>query len=306
MILSCGEALIDMLPRKSTTGEDVFLPCGGGAAFNTAIALGRLGVPVGLLAGLSSDMFGDILRAEMASSDVSEKCAVVSQRPTTLAFVRLVNGVAQYAFFDKNTAGRMLQSGDMPAIPAEVQAMIFGGISLASPPSADSFEALMQTQSKQRVIVIDPNIRADFIDDEASYRARIDRMIALSDIVKVSDDDLRWLNGTGDIPDLAEGILQKGAKVVFVTLGGQGAQVFTKNLTLSRSGENVDLVDTVGAGDTFNAGMLAALYQAGVLDKTGIATLDQKTLAAALDLGVRAAAISVSRAGANPPRVSEL
>lgn len=306
MILSCGEALIDMLPRKSTRDEEAFAPYPGGAVFNTAIALGRLGAPAGFLSGLSSDLFGEMLRDSLRTSGVSCELAVVSDRPTTLAFVRLVDGQASYAFYDENTAGRMLAPDDLPDLPEEIEALFFGGISLVVDPSGAAYEALLAREAADRVIMIDPNVRPGFITDEDAYRARINRMIGRSDLVKLSDEDLRWLYGKGSLEDLAGAVLGRGAKAVFVTEGAKGASAYTAGNAVRVAARKVEVVDTVGAGDTFNAGVLAALHRAGVLDKPGVAGLDAEVLRAALELGVAAAAVTVSRAGANPPWASEV
>ena len=306
MILSCGEALIDMLPRTSAAGEPAFAPYPGGAVFNTAIALGRLGAPAGFLSGLSTDLFGQMLEAALAASGVDTSLAIRSTRPTTLAFVRLVNGQASYAFYDENTAGRMLMAGNMPALPGAVTAIFCGGISLMVEPGGAAYEALFLREAPARVAMIDPNIRPSFISDEPAYRARIARMIAAADIVKLSDEDLRWLAGPGEIAALAAGLLAAGPKAVFVTEGATGAHGFTARDAVFVPGLKVTVADTVGAGDTFNAGILAALHQAGALTKAGVAALDATTLQAALTLGNRAAAVTVSRPGANPPFAHEL
>ena len=130
MILSCGEALIDMLPRQTSAGEDAFAPYPGGAVFNTAIALGRLGAPSGFFCGLSRDLFGEILQQALAASHVDSSHAVLSDRPTTLAFVKLVEGQASYAFYDENTALRMMTPTDLPDLPDDISALFLGGISL--------------------------------------------------------------------------------------------------------------------------------------------------------------------------------
>jgi fructokinase len=307
MILSCGEALIDMLPRISTTGEACFAPYAGGAVFNTAIALGRLGAPSAFFSGVSTDMLGEILADTLTASKVDTQYLARSARPTTVAFVKLVNGQATYAFYDEATAGRMLSHDDLPSLPDSVSTLFFGGISLVNDPAASTYEALQARESATRVTMIDPNIRPGFIaGQETEYRARIERMIARADIVKLSDEDLHWLMGAGDLSGLARQILATGPKIVFVTEGAAGARAVTATQDRFFAATPVTVADTVGAGDTFNAGALAALHAAGALTKAGLTTLSDATLDAALSLGTRAAAITVSRPGANPPWDHEL
>ena len=306
MILCCGEALIDMLPRRTAAGEAGFAPCPGGAVFNTAVALGRLGARAGLFSGLSDDLFGEMLQTALAASRVDTAFAVTSARPTTLAFVALQDGQASYAFYDENTAGRMLTPADLPALPTDISTLFFGGISLVAEPCGGTYEALLTREAGTRVTMLDPNIRPAFITDQTAYRARIARMMALADIVKFSDEDLHWFLGTGELDELAQGLLAGGPKVVLLTEGAKGARAFTGNGAVSVAAAPVDVADTVGAGDTFNAGFLASLHRAGALTRPGIAGLADQTLENALKLGVRAAGVTVSRAGANPPWENEL
>lgn len=307
MILSCGEALIDMLPRTSTLGEAAFAPYAGGSVFNTAIALGRLGVPSAFFSGISTDMLGEILIDSLTASQVDTQFCARSAKPTTVAFVKLVNGQATYAFYDEATAGRTLAQEQLPNLPDTISTLFFGGISLVNDPAATTYEALQSREAAQRVIMIDPNIRLGFIAGiEDIYRARITRMIARADIVKFSDEDLHWYAGGGDLQALAKGILAKGPKLVLITEGAKGAHAISAHHSRFMPAQSVQVADTVGAGDTFNAGALAALHAQGALQKGQIAQLDPATLDAALALGVQAAAITVSRAGANPPWRSEL
>ncbi len=308
MILCCGEALIDMIPTPTSGGADGFVPHCGGAVYNSAIALGRLGTQTGMLTGLSGDMFGQILIAGLRASHVDVSHVITSECPTTLAFVRLVDGNATYEFYDENSAGRMLEPRDMPALSDEVTALYFGGISLASEPAADAYADLLVQNAGKCAVMLDPNIRPGFIRDIARYRARLDRMVALSDVVKVSDEDLNWMISEPlSLRDKVEVLLDKGASLVILTRGGEGATGFMAGgCEVQVPALKANIVDTVGAGDTFNAGVMAKLSELGCLHKAGLVALAPETLRLALTHGARVAAITVSRAGNNPPWASEL
>ncbi|WP_337267949.1 carbohydrate kinase family protein [Oryzifoliimicrobium ureilyticus] len=306
MILCCGEALIDMLPRETTRGEKGFAPYAGGAIFNTAIALGRLGVPSAFFTGLSDDMMGDVLRETLRDSKVDFSYCATLSRPTTIAFVKLVDGHATYAFYDENTAGRMITEADLPKLGDECEALHFGAISLIPEPCGSTYESLMQREYTKRVISLDPNIRPGFIKDKASHLARIRRMAAMADIVKFSDEDLAWFGLEGDEETLARHWLHHGAKLVVVTRGAEGATGFTENLKVTVPSERVEVVDTVGAGDTFDAGVLASLKLQNLLTKAQVANLSEVQVRKALELGAKSAAVTVSRAGANPPWAHEI
>jgi fructokinase len=301
MILCCGEALIDMLPRTTTEGEAAFAPYVGGAVFNSAIALGRLGAPAGFFSGLSSDLFGGQFREALGASKVSSTYAHTSPRPTTLAFVRLTNGQATYTFYDENTAGRMLTVEDLPKLGAEIEAMLFGAISLISEPAGSAYEEFMRREHESRVMMLDPNIRPNFIPDKAKHLRRIREMMAMADIVKLSDEDLKWFDEAGSHEEVVRNWLDRGPKLIVVTHGSEGAVGYSKAHKVTVMPRKVKVVDTVGAGDTFNAGILASLHEQGLLTKAAIGSLSEDAIRKALELGAKAAAVTVSRAGANPP-----
>ncbi|MFA3917815.1 carbohydrate kinase family protein [Ruegeria hyattellae] len=308
MIICCGEALIDMLPVRTDTGAEAFAPHCGGAVFNTAIALGRLGIETGLLTGLSSDFWGEMLRDGLRQSRVDTQFAVVSDRPTTLAFVQLRDGQASYSFHDENSAGRGITAQDLPDIPDRVDTLFFGGISLCNPPFCDSLVALAQREAGKRTIMVDPNIRPGFVSDAESYRERLMRLIGAADLIKVSDEDLAWL--LPELPDdltRAQALLKAGPALILLTRGSAGATALRAGIEpVSAAARKVAVVDTVGAGDTFNAGFLAKAQDLGLLERHRLQTASEDNLKSCLSFAAQAAAVTVSRAGANPPWANEL
>ncbi|MGE3876554.1 MAG: carbohydrate kinase [Parvibaculaceae bacterium] len=306
MILCCGEALTDLIPGVTADGSPAFVPKTGGSVFNTAIALGRLGVPAAFFGGLSTDFFGDELRKAMLASHVDISLAPVSERYTIAAFVKLEGNQARYSFIDEGSACRMLKPEDLPPLPDRISAIHLGSFPLALEPCGSAFEELCRRECHERVIHFDPNIRANLIKDRTSHRRRVERIVAMSDLVKMSDEDLAWMAPGASAEAFAQDWLERGARLVVVTRGKDGATAFTDRFRVETPGIDVNVADTIGAGDTFTAGILAALHQAGRLSKPAIAALDPESVLAALKLAVRAAAVTVSRPGADPPWTHEL
>ena len=307
MIICCGEALMDLIQVRSEAGDPCYVPLVGGAVFNTAISLGRLGVDVAMVSGISTDRFGRQLASALDASGVNNRYLIRSGRPTTLAFVHLRDGQASYTFYDENTAGRRIEVMDLPALDQAVTTLFFGGISLISEPVADTCLALAERTAGNRVIMLDPNIRADFIVDEARYRARLGRMLAVADMVKVSDDDLDWLVPGDNELEQVKKLRGDTDALVIVTKGSAGVTAYLKDgESLHQGAVRVEVVDTVGAGDTFNGGLLARLDQLSLLSKQEIHKAHASQIQQALAYGARVAALTISRQGANPPWVDEL
>lgn len=313
MIVCCGEALIDMIPSADGEGNPVLRPVSGGAIFNTAISLGRLGVTTAMVCGLSNDLFGKQLADDLKISGVSTDFAVRSGRPTTLAFVELVDGKASYSFYDENTAARMIQLSDIPEMPANATTFYFGGISLCVEPACLAYAELAERVHEDCIVMLDPNIRPSFIQDEGAYRSLLARMIGVADIVKVSDEDLEWIAGTSaDESTLVEqlksmSMADHSPSIVIVTRGEKGASAHLLNgEVISVDAKRAEVVDTVGAGDTFNAGVLESLSKSDFFSKSGLQQIDNDSVQRALIRGAAVAAVTITRAGANPPWANEL
>ena len=306
MILCCGEALIDMLPDSNSSGEHVLRPVTGGSVFNTAIALGRLEENTGFLSGISTDGFGRSLICDLEDASVDHGFCIRSDRPTTLAVVDLSDGDATYTFYDEGSAGRMVKAGNMPSISDNVSTLLFGGISLIPEPCGQAYEELLIKNSADHIIYLDPNIRFNFIDDETKHRKRIKRMIAHSDIVKVSDEDLSWIEPKLDHRTVIQQWLEGVTSIVLLSRGSDGSEAYSKTGVVKADVIEIEVVDTVGAGDTFSAGFLASLNNQTELTKTAINSLNVSTIQFALEYANKAAAITASRKGANPPWLNEM
>ena len=274
MIAVAGEALIDLVERDGTLH-----PLPGGGPFNTAVALGRLGVPAAFLGRLSYDEFGELLVGLLRESGVDDRYVLRGLAPTPVAVVHTSDGGdAEYSFHLAGTAYADLTPEDLPELGPEVVALHLGTLALATDPPASALEGLMHRESARRLIMVDPNVRPDVIGDRDVYLARFESWLSCAHIVKLSARDAEWL-----YPDLgseacAQRLLSLGARLAVVTLGPDGA------LAVSGAGEArvasppVEVVDTVGAGDAFGAGLLRALWVSDALTADSVAQLDDSEL----------------------------
>ena len=300
-----GDALIDFVPGISADGEDAFVPRVGGSCLNVAVACARLGAPTAFLGGLSNDMFGASIAAHMAASAVDLSHAPRSDHGTTLAFVRLTNGDAEYAFFDEGSASRMY-SHKASEVP-ELECLHYGSTSLINEPAASAYEALMEAVRDRSVISFDPNCRPTLVPDKGIYRERMDRLAARAHVVRFSGEDFEYLYGSQEREaQVVEDLLGDGVRVVLLSRGGDGATAYHAGGRIDRPGKSVEVVDTIGAGDTFHGSFLVALRNAGVLSVGALGDLDEAILGEAVDFAISAAAINVTRAGANPPSAAEM
>lgn len=293
-VVVCGEGLVDLVP----VGEN-FSPKLGGGPFNVAIALGRLGSDVGFVSRLSLDAFGDRMIDSLAASNVDTTGVERGPEPTTLAVVNLAaDGGARYSFYLEGTADRQFA---LPKLPS-ARAFSFGTLSLVLEPGASAYEAMLQeAHSRGRLTMVDPNIRPAVISDPDAYRRRFRSWLPAIDILKVSDDDAKWLGSVDGAEWLDEGV---GA--VLLTRGGDGLRLITKELDVSVPAPAVDVADTIGAGDTVHGALLAYLDRHDALDAAVVRGFSEADWSAALTFAARAAAVTVSRPGADPPWSREL
>ncbi|MEU6095612.1 carbohydrate kinase [Streptomyces sp. NPDC047079] len=300
MIVVAGEALIDLVPREA--GALALLqPALGGGPYNTAVALGRLGSPTAFCSRLSSDAFGEALLDGLRAAGVDVSAVRRGPEPTTLAVATIDDsGSAAYSFYVDGTADRLFTA---PAhLPQGTRAVSFGTCSLVLEPGASAYEELMRSAAAEGVFTaLDPNIRAGLIPDPDAYRARFKSWLPSVTLLKLSAEDARWLGGT------PREWLASGPSAVVLTHGGDGLTVFTRDgAEHSVAGVPVDVVDTIGAGDTVNAALLHGLAARDALSPGALAALDGEGWSELLRFAARAAAITCSRAGAEPPYASEL
>ncbi|MFJ5293854.1 MULTISPECIES: carbohydrate kinase [unclassified Streptomyces] len=304
MITVAGESLIDLVPQNAAApGEPLpaLLPRLGGGPYNTAVALGRLGARVGFCSRVSTDGFGEALLGGLRAAGVDLSLVQRGPEPTTLAVAALgADGSAGYGFYAEGSADRLFELPEQ--LPSEVRALSLGTCSLVLEPGASAYEALLRRESARGVFtLLDPNIRAGLIRDGDAYRKRFRGWLPDVTLLKLSEEDAQWLGGS------PEEWLAAGPEAVVVTHGGDGLTVRTRaGGAYAVPGEAVDVVDTIGAGDTVNAALLHGLAERDALSAAATAALSGDDWAQVLGFAARAAAVTCSRTGAQPPYAGEL
>jgi fructokinase len=300
-ILVCGEALYDLV--LDDAGELRGAP--GGGPFNTARTIARLGQPVTFLTRVSSDSFGTKLVEMLADDGVQLDAVVRTSDPTTLALADVdETGAARYAFFIDGTAAAGLSAeAALSVIPPAVSMVHAGTLALALEPIATAVEALVDHLSATALVALDPNVRPSAISEPAAYRRRLGRLLRASHLVKVSDDDLAWIDPRRSATDAARALLELGPDVVLLTRGREGALVLTHTREEPISSPAVAVQDTIGAGDAFGGGFLA-WWRIRKLGRADLADADLVVEAARFAALV--ASRTCERAGASPPLLDEL
>ncbi len=310
MFLSCGDCLFDIFAGPEDGGDVASVALAGrvgGSPLNVALGLARLGHRSAFLTKLSTDLFGRRIRAFLERESIDGRFLVETARSTTLAMVSLgTDGSPRYDFYIEGTADRSVEISDLPdRLPDEVQAVHVSSYATVIEPTASALEHLVARESGRRLVSYDLNVRLAVAPDLDLWRARAERTVPLAGLVKASEEDLEALFPGTSPEDVLSDWISKGAALAVVTRGERGAIALTRGgATAEARGRPVRVVDTVGAGDTFQAALLAGLADAGRLQDPGSLGADE--LEKLLDFAVGAAALTCTRRGADLPRRADL
>jgi fructokinase len=308
VVAVAGEALIDLVPAGR---EGLFEAVPGGSPANVAVGLARLGVPARLLARIAADPLGRRIRNHLAGNGVDLSWAVKAGEPTSLAIVAVgPDGSPEYDFRVEGTADWQWRDAELTGVlDDQVVALHGGSLAFTMPPGADALGRLFERAGDTATVSYDPNCRPLLMGAPETVRDRIEGLVALADVVKVSAEDLAWLLPGRPPEQVAGEWLAKGPAIVAVTLGPGGVMVAGGAGIVRRPGRRVAIVDTVGAGDSFMSALLAGLHRRGLLGvdrRPQLGAVDTDTLSTVLDEAVLASAITCTRHGADPPTAQHL
>ena len=311
MYLVCGEALFDFFSEDEAGGQASrvnYKAIAGGSPFNVAVGLRRLGIEAGLFGGLSTDFLGRRLLQVLKDEGVSERFLVEFAAPTTLAMVAVgTDGSPQYSFRGEGCADRQLLVDHLPVLGDDVRGLHIGSFSLVVQPIGDTLLNLVQRESGKRLISLDPNVRLNPQPDIQLWRTRVAELVKYADLIKVSDEDLHLLYPDQSPESVLQGWLQHRCQLVFLTRGGDGASVFSRQHgTWSAPAVKVVMADTVGAGDTFQAALIAWLTEQRLDSVAGLQQLSRAQIDTMLGFAIRAAALTCTKTGPDLPYRAQL
>src|SRR3954468_18119807 len=302
MFVVIGEALVDLVGQR---GSRTLVAPPGGSPANVALGLGRLGNPVTLMTHLGRDSFGEMISGHLQASGVRVEGGTSAGSSTSLAVATLAAGIASYDFRIE------WDIGNLEPLPVETRCLHTGSLAAALEPGRTDVHNLLEHEHQRGRVTIsyDPNVRPALLGTPEAARPGIEHLVTLSDVVKVSDEDLHWFYPDRADEEVARDWLGRGPVLVVVTRGGAGVYAVTRDLELRRPATAIDLVDTVGAGDSFTAGLLDGLRRADLIGgqrRDALAATDEATLVSILDDASLVAAVTCSRPGANPPTRAEV
>lgn len=307
MLIACGDALIDFVPTRNAAGREALMPAVGGSCLNVAIGMGRLGAPTGFVGGISTDLFGQMIADHAMASNVELGLATRNDHQTTLAFVRIVAGESHYAFYDAETATRnwAYRHGSIPFDTVEV--LHVGSTTLVNDQGAAETKALIADARASSTISFDPNCRPNLVRDSPAYLARVAEFAASADLIKMSDVDFAYLHGEEPYQQRASALLGQGASLVVITRGNNGAIGWHARAgQIEVQAPMIEVADTIGAGDSFQAALLFALHKQGRIARERLKDIGADELRRALSFAANCAGLTCTRPGADPPWSHEI
>lgn len=302
MLVACGDALIDFVPTRDAEGREALMPAVGGSCLNVAIGMARLGAPAGFVGGIANDLFGRMIAEHAAASQVELGLATRSDQQTTLAFVRIIGGESHYAFYDAETAARnwTYRRGTIPF--DTVEAVHVGSTTLVDDRGAAETSALVADARASSTISFDPNCRPNLVKDKPAYLARMAEFAGRADLIKMSDVDFAYLFGDEPYEQRANALLRQGTSLVVITRGSDGAVAWHAGTgRIEVAAPKVEVADTIGAGDSFQAALLFALYKQERLARAKLGSIGADELRRALSFAANCAGLTCTRPGADPP-----
>lgn len=307
MFLICGEALFDLFLRPSVAGELCLDAVPGGSPFNVALGLARLGQKAEFFSGLCSDLMGKHLAVFMEKESIGSAYAVRSPHPTALSIVALTpDGVPDYAFYPEFPAYRAVAEADLPGLGPDIGVIHMGSIATVLQPVGSALAALAERECGRRLVTYDPNIRPTIVPDLDVWRSTFERLTGLAHLTKVSAEDLELLYPGRTHEDLARAALERGTRLLVITRGREGASGWTRATKSESRAFPVEVVDTVGAGDSYQSALLAGLAEMGRANPGALDALSGETLTRLLNFAGQAAAFTCGKRGADLPRRADI
>ncbi|WP_375161072.1 carbohydrate kinase [Bradyrhizobium sp. RDT46] len=302
MLIACGDALIDFVPTRTAEGREAVMPAVGGSCLNVAIGMARLGAPAGFVGGISTDLFGRMIADHATASHVDLDLATRSDHQTTLAFVRIVAGESHYAFYDAETATRNWTYRRGSIRFDTIEAVHVGSTTLVNDQGAAETKALIADARATSTISFDPNCRPNLVKDKPAYLARMAEFANQADLIKMSDVDFDYLFGEEPYPQRARVLLGQGSSLIVITRGNHGAIAWHAGAgQIEVEAPKVDVADTIGAGDSFQAALLFALHKQGRMAREALKDISVDELRRALSFAANCAGLTCTRPGADPP-----
>ncbi|GCE23967.1 carbohydrate kinase family protein [Dictyobacter kobayashii] len=303
-----GECLIDLLPLPRKGPNDEFRAYPAGSPLNIAVGVARLGQPSAFASKIGNDYFGRRLRAYIEQNNIDTRYLTTAEAHSTLAFVAMEAGQATFDFYGEGTADALMTPDDVPdTLFTDTAILQIGSVSLLRGTTPETVLKTFERMKGQALLSLDPNIRPSLVNDEAGYRALLQKLIGLTDLLKLSDADLAWLTPNLSIETALQQLARQVPALVVITRGAEGAIAMRKGgIPLQLPGFKVDVTDTIGAGDTFCAGLLTYLADQQILTHEALAGISDEEQHNMLRFAAAAAALNCLREGADPPARSEV